>query len=24
VVGTGMSAEGNPMFSYKGQCTFGG
>ena len=24
VVGTGMNAEGNPTFSYKGRCTFGG
>jgi hypothetical protein len=24
VVGTGMNAEGNPTFTYKGQCAFGG
>jgi hypothetical protein len=22
VVGTGMNPEGNPTFTYKGQCTF--
>jgi hypothetical protein len=24
VVGTGMNAEGNPTFTYKGECIFGG
>jgi hypothetical protein len=24
VIGTGMNAEGNPTFTYKGECIFGG